>query len=461
MSTFAVTNPSTGVVEETFDSLSPEQIPHIIDRAHQAFESWKDTPLSDRAAVLEKFADIVDSRVDELADIIGREMGKPLKQGKAEATKVAFTARWFAKNSARFLENTELPEAQGADKTYVKHDPLGVLLGIMPWNFPYNQIARFVLPNLMVGNTILMKQAAICPKSSQTFQDMLDEAGLPEGVYTNIYLNSSDAEEVLKDFRVKGFSLTGSEDAGASVAAIAARYYKRSVLELGGNDPLVVLDTDDVPALAQKAVTLRISNAGQVCTSPKRFIVLEEIYDDFVAAAKQAVENVTVGAYDDPNTDMGPLSSEGARDEVVERIAQAVRDGATLHTGGEKLDRDGWFMSPALLTDIDPSSDLGCNELFGPAVMIYKAKDEEDALRLANDTQYGLMASVWTTDPERGQKFAEKINAGMTFVNTHMDSSPEFPFGGINRSGYGRENAQWALQQFTNERTVRVKNQQL
>ena len=199
----------------------------------------------------------------------------------------------------------------------------------------------------------------------------------------------------------------------------------------------------------------------RVCTSPKRMIVVEEYYDDFVAAAKEAVENVTVGAYDDPATDMGPLSSEGARDEVVERIQKASEEGATLHTGGEKLDRPGWFMSPALLTDIDPKSDLGCNELFGPAVMIYKAKDEEDALRIANDTQYGLMASVWTTDAEKGRKFAERINAGMTFVNTHMDSSPEFPFGGINRSGYGRENAQWALQQFTNERTVRVNNQQL
>ncbi|WP_129661304.1 NAD-dependent succinate-semialdehyde dehydrogenase [Rothia uropygialis] len=461
MSTFAVTNPNTGEVEQTFESLTAEEIPGVIDTADQAFQSWRDTPVSKRGEILKKFADLVEARAGELADIIGREMGKPKKQGESEAQKVAFTARWFAENAENFLTDTQLPDAQGADKTYVKHDPLGVLLGIMPWNFPYNQIARFALPNIMVGNAILMKQAAICPKSSQTFQDLLEEAGLPKGVYTNIYLNSSDAEEVLKDFRVKGFSLTGSEEAGASVAKIAAKHLKRSVLELGGNDPFVVLDTDDVKGLAQKAVTLRTANAGQVCTSPKRFIVVEDYYDDFVAAAKEAVENVTVGAFDDPETDMGPLSSEGARDEVVERIQKAAQEGATLHTGGEKLDRPGWFMSPALLTDIDPNSDLGCNELFGPAVMVFKAKDEEDALRIANDTQYGLMASVWTTDPERGQNFAEKINAGMTFVNTHMDSSPEFPFGGINRSGYGRENAQWALQQFTNERTVRVRNQQL
>ncbi|WP_120005874.1 NAD-dependent succinate-semialdehyde dehydrogenase [Nesterenkonia muleiensis] len=461
MSTFAVTNPNTGEVEETFDSLTVEEIPGVIEKADQSFQHWRGTSAEERSAVLSRAGDIFESRAEELSDIIGHEMGKPKKQGIAEVKKVAYTARWFAKNAPGLLEPTELPEAQGADRTYIKHDPLGVLLGIMPWNFPYNQLARFVLPNLMVGNTILMKQAAICPKSSQRFQEILEEAGLPEGVYTNIYLNSSDTEEVLKDFRVKGVSLTGSEAAGASVAQLAAKYLKKSVLELGGNDPAVVLDTEDVSALAKKLVTLRTANAGQVCTSPKRFIVVDELYDDFVDAATSAVEAVKVGDYDDPETDMGPLSSEGARDEVVERIQQAAREGATLHTGGQKLERDGWFMSPALLTDIDLDSDLGCNEVFGPAAMVFRAQDEEDALRIANSTQYGLMASVWTTDVERGQQFAERINAGMTLVNTHMDSSPEFPFGGINNSGYGRENAQWALREFTNERLVRLNEQRL
>jgi succinate-semialdehyde dehydrogenase/glutarate-semialdehyde dehydrogenase len=456
MSTFAVTNPNTGQVEETFDSLATEEIPGVIDRADRAFRQWRDTPMQKRSEILNKAAEIFESRAEELADIIGHEMGKPKQQGVNEAKKVAMTARWFAENAPGFLETTELPQAQGADSTYVKHEPLGVLLGIMPWNFPYNQVARFVLPNLMVGNAVMMKQAAICPRSSQTFQEILEEAGLPRGVYTNLYLNSSDAEEVLKDFRVKGVSLTGSEGAGASVAGIAAKYLKKSVLELGGNDPAVVLDTDDVEALAQKLVTLRTANAGQVCTSPKRFIVLEDVYDEFLAAAQRAVENVTVGEYDGEDTDMGPLSSEGARDEVVERIQQAAKDGATLRFGGEKLDRPGWFMSPALLTDIDEDSDLGCNELFGPAVMVFKAEDEDDAVRLANNTQYGLMASVWTTDVERGRRVADRIEAGMTFVNTHMDSSPEFPFGGINNSGYGRENAQWALKEFTNEKLYRV-----
>ncbi|MDO4916312.1 MAG: NAD-dependent succinate-semialdehyde dehydrogenase [Rothia sp. (in: high G+C Gram-positive bacteria)] len=460
MSNYALTNANTGKVEEEFDSIKAEDIPAIIEDAHQAYLTWSATSMAERSEVLNKFADIVEQNTDELADIIGREMGKPLAQGKAEAAKVAKTARWFADNAPKFLEDTVLP-AGGADKTYVKHDSLGVLFGVMPWNFPYNQIARFVLPNLMVGNAIMMKQAAICPVSSQRFQTMLEEAGLTVGAYKNLYLNSSDAEHVIADSRVKGVSLTGSEDAGASVAGHAAKHLKRSVLELGGNDPFVVLDTSDVKALAKKAVTYRISNAGQVCTSPKRMIVVEDLYDEFVAAAKEALENVKVGPYDGKDTDMGPMSSESARDEAVERIQQAVKDGATLHFGGEKLDREGWFMSPALLTDVDLDSDMGCNELFGPVVMVFKAKDEEDALRIANHSEYGLMSSVWSEDVEKAIAFGERINAGMVQINAHMESDPEFPFGGINKSGYGRENAQWALREFTNERTVRVHQQEL
>ncbi|MFJ3031818.1 NAD-dependent succinate-semialdehyde dehydrogenase [Rothia terrae] len=458
MSKYALTNANTGEVEQTFETLTPEQLPAIIDAADEAFSLWKATPIGQRGKVLRTFADLVDENADELADIIGREMGKPLAQGKSELEKVARTARWFADKAPIHLAPTEL-EASGAERTYVVHQPLGVLLGVMPWNFPYNQIARFVLPNLMVGNTILMKQASICPVSSQKFQELLEEAGLSRGVYTNIYMDSKDTEKILKDFRVKGVSLTGSEGAGASIASIAGENLKRQVLELGGNDPFVVLDTSDVKKLAQQAVTYRTTNAGQVCTSPKRIIVLEEYYDDFVAAAKEAVENVTVGNYDDPNTDMGPMSSESARDDVLKQIQDAVANGATLVTGGEKLDRPGWFMSPALLTDVDVESEAGQEEIFGPVINVFKAKDEEDALRIANATEFGLMASVWTEDLERGRLFAERINAGMTFVNKHMESEPAFPFGGINRSGFGRENERWALREFTNEHLVRVHKQ--
>lgn len=460
MSTFAVTNPNTGEVEETYPSLTTEQLHQVVDTAQEGFTAWSATSLEDRAAVLEKFADLFEARAEELADIVGHEMGKPKPQTVAEVQKVAKTARWYAQNGPTFLAPEQLEVSDGVE-TYVRHDPLGVLLSVMPWNFPYNQLARFALPNLMVGNAIIMKQAAICPKSSQAMADILAEAGLPEGAYTNVHMDSSDAEEVLGDVRVKGFSLTGSEGAGRSLAGIAAQYLKRSVLELGGNDPFVVLDTDDVAALAQKAVSYRISNAGQVCTSPKRFIVLEDLYDQFVAEAKKALEQVTVGDYDAEDTDMGPLSSEGARDELVQSIQQAVQDGATLHFGGEKLDRPGWFMSPALITDAPLDSDMGCQEQFGPVVNVFRARDEEDAVRIANATEYGLMGSVWSTDVERARRVGDRIRVGMLQINAHMESSPEFPFGGINLSGYGREGAQWALREFTNEKTYRVHAQEL
>ena len=458
MTEFAVTNASTGEVEQTFDSLPAQQIPEIIERAHRAVGPWRDTPIAQRAQALAKVGDLFEQRAEELAGIIGREMGKLKSEGLQEVQLVASIFRWYAEHGPDVLEPTEL-QPQGAQKTIVEHEPLGVLLGIMPWNFPYYQLARFAAPNLLIGNTILMKQAAICPLSAGTFAQILHEAGIPEDAYINLYLDTEDVPAVLEDFRVRGVSLTGSERAGASVAQNAGKNLKKSVLELGGNDPFVVLDTSDLDALVRTAVGLRTSVQGQVCTSPKRIIVVDELYEEFVAKAQEAVEAIRVGAWDDPDADMGPLSSETARDEVVQRIHDAVRNGATLRTGGEKLERPGWFMSPALLTDVDPDSDLGCNELFGPAVIVYRAEDEEDALRLANHTDYGLQASVWTEDLERGERFARRMQAGMVHVNEHLVTQAGLPFGGIGRSGYGRELAEWGLKEFTNEKLVRVSAQ--
>ncbi|MCP3426154.1 NAD-dependent succinate-semialdehyde dehydrogenase [Rothia sp. AR01] len=458
MSTFAVTNASTGEVEERFDTVDAGRIPGILDTAHKAFSSWREVPVEERARILGRVAEIFSEREDELAGIIGREMGKRLPEGRQEVQLVVQIFSWYAEHGPELLKDTAL-DPMGADETYVRHDPLGVLLGIMPWNFPYYQLARFAAPNLLVGNAILMKQAEICPRSAQTFAEILAEAGVPEGAYTNLFLDTDDVPRLIEDFRVRGVSLTGSERAGSIVAAQAGEHLKKSVLELGGNDPFVVLDTKDLDGLVEHAVGLRVSVQGQVCTSPKRIIVADGLYDDFVARAKQAVEALTVGAYDDPDADLGPLSSEGARDGVVERIRQAAEDGATVHTGGEKLDRPGWFMSPALITDIDEDSDLGCNELFGPAVMVYRARDEEDALRIANASQYGLQASVWTDDLERGRRFAERMEAGMVHVNEHLVTQAGLPFGGVGRSGYGRELAEWGLKEFTNEKLVRLNEQ--
>ncbi|KMY23952.1 succinate-semialdehyde dehydrogenase [Actinobaculum suis] len=454
MSRYAVNNPNTGITEEEFPTLRKEEIPQVIDTAWQAYEEWRRTPIAERRRLMFRFGELCEENATELARIAGQEMGKPLADGKTEVANVAAHARWFGENAKSLLAPTQLAVSDGV-QTYVRHDPLGVLLGIMPWNFPYSQIARFALPQIMVGNTILMKQAGICPRSSARFAELLREAGFPAGVYQNIYLDTADTETVLADFRVKGVSLTGSEAAGSAVASLAGKHLKRSLMELGGNDPMVVLDAADVAAVAEKAVRLRTFNAGQVCTSNKRIIVLANIYDEFLAAAKEAIAKIRVGAFDE-DIDMGPLSSIGARDEVVQRVAQAVAEGATLHYGGVALDRPGAYMLPALLTDVPEEQDISCNELFGPVVVIYRARDEEDALRLANATKYGLQSSVWSEDIDRAERFAAQINAGMTIINNHRESGPEWPFGGINNSGYGREEAVWGLHAFTNEHAIRV-----
>ncbi len=460
MTTYAVHNPSTGEVQEQFATLTKEQIPDLISQADEGFRAWSQTPMERRSEVLRNFADIAESEAERLADIVGREMGKPLKDGRSEISSLVSHARWYADHAAAILKPTVLDTSDGV-RTYVTHDPLGVLLGIMPWNFPFNQIARFALPQLMVGNAILMKQASICPVSSGEFQKLLERAGLPSGVYTNVYLDTGDVEDVLSDFRVKGFSLTGSETAGASVAAIAGKHMKRSVLELGGNDPMIVLDAADVTALAEKAVELRLFNSGQVCTSPKRIIVHRDIYEEFVAAAKDAIAKIKVGPYDEDGVDMGPLSSISARDEVVERVARAIDDGATLHFGGGKIDRPGAYMTPALVTDVALDQDISCTELFGPVVVVYRAESDEDALRIANASEQGLQSSVWSQDIEKAERMARQVQAGMTLINAHRDSGPEWPFGGINRSGYGREENEWGLKLFTNEHAFRIHEQAL
>ena len=456
MSTYALTNANTGKVEKTFDSLASSEIPGLIDTAHKAYLSWKTNSVAERAKVLAAAAKGFDARKEELAEIIGREMGKPRAEALAEIQLVVDIFNWYATEGPAHLEDSPL-DAEGAPVNFVRHDPLGVLLGVMPWNFPYYQLARFAAPNLLVGNTVLMKQASICPVSSAVFEEVLLEANLPKGAYQNLYLNTEDVEHILKDFRVKGVSVTGSERAGAAVAELAAQNLKKSVMELGGNDPAIVLaDLENVGKVAETLTGLRFSNAGQVCTSPKRIIVVEDIYDEFVEAAKTAVENFVVGDADDPKTQMGPLSSESARDDAVERIEQAVKDGATLHAGGKKLDRPGWFMSPALLTDVDFDDDLSCNELFGPALVVYKVKDEAAAIEFANASEYGLQASVWTADMDHGLEVADQIEAGMVLVNEHVVTQADLPFGGINKSGYGRELTQWGLLEFTNEKLIRA-----
>ena len=456
---FAIENPNTGKSEDQFERIDDSQRDDILDRSTAAYEAWRSTRIEERAAVLSRAADLYEERIDELADHIGREMGKLTRWAKAEVQIVADIYRYYSEHAHELLADEYLP-AQNADKTVVRKEPIGPLLGIMPWNFPYYQVARFAAPNLLLGNTIVLKHASICPLSSQACQDILEEAGLPKNAYINIYASGSQMDAFVADKRIKGVSLTGSEGAGAAVAKTAGENYKKSVLELGGNDPFLVIDDENLEWVLDQYSLIRMYNTGQACNAPKRLIVLEDFYDRTVEYLEKKIGDMKVGTYDDENADIGPLSSIGARDEIVERLEKAAANGdAKIRVGGKKIDREGAYMEPALLTDVDPSTDVGCNEIFGPVAIVYKAKDVEEAIEIANNSEYGLSSSVWGTDLDAAFEVANQLNDGMTFVNEASVTAAGLPFGGVNRSGYGRELARWGVGEFVNEHLYRVSGQ--
>ena len=456
---FAIENPSTGKSEDKFERIDDSQRDDILDRSTAAYDAWRSTRIEERAAVLSRAADLYEERIDELADHIGREMGKLTRWAKAEVQIVADIYRYYSEHAHELLADEYLP-AQNADKTVVRKEPIGPLLGIMPWNFPYYQVARFAAPNLLLGNTIVLKHASICPLSSQACQDILEEAGLPKDAYINIYASGSQMDAFVADKRIKGVSLTGSEGAGAAVAKTAGENYKKSVLELGGNDPFLVIDDENLEWVLDQYNLIRMYNTGQACNAPKRLIVLEDFYDRTVEYLEKKIGDMKVGTYDDENADIGPLSSIDARDEIVERLEKAAANGdAKIRVGGKKIDREGAYMEPALLTDVDPSTDVGCNEIFGPVAIVYKAKDVEEAIGIANNSEYGLSSSVWGTDLDAAFEVANQLNDGMTFVNEASVTAAGLPFGGVNRSGYGRELARWGVGEFVNEHLYRVSGQ--
>lgn len=458
MTTFALENPNTGKTEEEFTRINDSDRDDILDRSTKAFEQWKNTSIDERAAVLRRTAKLYEERIDELADHIGREMGKLTSWAKAEIKIVIGIYRWYAEHAHELLADEQLP-AQGAIQTFVRKEPLGPLLGIMPWNFPYYQVARFAAPNLLLGNTIVLKHASICPLSSQACQDLLEEAGLPKDVYINVYASGSQMDDFVADPRIKAVSLTGSEQAGAAVAKTAGEHYKKSVLELGGNDPFIVLDDDNLDHVLEQFVQNRMYNVGQACNAPKRLIVMEDFYDRTVEFLEERIAKMTVGAYNE-DVEVGPLSSISARDEIVERLQQAADNNeATVRVGGKALEREGAYMEPTLLTDVDPKADVGCNEIFGPVAIVYKAKDADEAIAIANDSDYGLSSSVWGTDLDKAREVATQLQDGMTFINEHGVTSAGLPFGGIARSGYGRELGRWGVAEFANEHLYRVKAQ--
>ncbi|MFW0795056.1 NAD-dependent succinate-semialdehyde dehydrogenase [Gordonia sp. CPCC 205515] len=455
MSNYVTTNPATGKTEREFEALADSEISTLIDRTAAAFAKWRLVAPTERAAALRRAADLYEKRADELAEVITTEMGKPIKESRGEVQLAADIYRWYADHGPALLE-TETLDPQGAEESIVQRRPIGPLIGVMPWNYPYYQVARFAAPNLLAGNTIILKHAAICGASSALMAEILHDAGVPDDAYINAYASNDQIATLLEDPTIQGVSLTGSERAGAAVAEVASRNLKKSVLELGGSDPFILLDSGDMARTAKIAASARLSNTGQACNSPKRFIVLEHLYDDFVAQLVAEFEKATVGDPSDPAVKVGPLSSVKARDDVLEQIQTAVKQGARLRTGGNTIGSEGAYLQPTVLTDITPEMDAYSEEIFGPVGMVYKVANTDEAVTLANDVGFGLSGSVWSDDTSAAAEVADRLEVGMAYINEHGTTMPGLPFGGVKRSGYGRELGRWGLGEFINTRLRRT-----
>jgi succinate-semialdehyde dehydrogenase/glutarate-semialdehyde dehydrogenase len=453
MSTYAVINPATGEKLKEYPEISDAELRDAIGRADGAYRTWSgSSTVAERAALVRKVAELHNERSQELAAIIVREMGKPMDQAVGEVEFAAAIYEFYADNAEELTADEPVKLMGGEGTAVVRRSPFGVLLGIMPWNFPYYQVARFAGPNLVIGNPILLKHAPQCPESAEAMQQIFNDAGFPAGCYENIYATNEQIEWVLADPRVHGVSVTGSERAGSAVAEIAGRNLKKVVLELGGSDPFIVLSTDDLDATAQGAVEARLDNTGQSCNAPKRWIVMDDIYDEFVDKVSAAIAGAKTGDPTADGTAVGPLSSERAADRLEEQLKRAVADGAEVAVGGK---RDGNFIEPTLLTGIKPGSDASQEEFFGPIAQVYRVGSEDEAVELANQTPFGLGSYVWTTDKEQGERVADKIEAGMVYVNLVLADSPELPFGGFKRSGFGRELGTYGADEFVNKKLIR------
>ncbi|TDD30104.1 NAD-dependent succinate-semialdehyde dehydrogenase [Kribbella turkmenica] len=451
---YVVTNPANGELVEEVANSTNEEVRAAIGRVHSGFPAWRSRPVAERAAIVARAADLFEQRAGELAATMTLEMGKRINEGRGEIGIVVDIFRYYAEHGPALLADEPLDIKGG--RAVITKSPIGALLGIMPWNFPCYQVARFVAPNLVLGNTILLKHASICPRSARAIEEVLRDAGVPDDVYVNTLASSRQIPAILADPRIQGVSLTGSEQAGVSVAAEAGRHLKKTVLELGGSDPLIILDTDDMDETVNATATARMRNCGQSCNAPKRMIVLADIYDEYVGRlTKRVAEYYVPGDPADPETKLPPLASAAAADEVAAQVAKAVEQGATLRTGGRRIE-PGAYLEATVLTDVAPGTDAYYEEIFGPVVIVFRAETEDDAVRLANDTPFGLGASVWGTDPERLRRVAERIDAGMVYLNRAGGSQADLPFGGIKRSGIGRELGPAGIEEFMNKKSIRL-----
>ena len=454
MSDYAVINPATGESVKEYPTISDDDLRDAIGRVDAAHRDWtSSTTVEDRAALIRRVAELHNEHRQRLGEIIVREMGKPIEQAVGEVEFCVAIYEFYADNGPKLLADEPIDLLEGEGSAFVRRSSYGPLLGIMPWNYPYYQVARFAGPNLAIGNTILLKHAPQCPESAAAIEQIFHDAGFPPDAYINIYATNEQIETVIADPRVRGVSLTGSERAGAAVAEIAGRNLKKVVLELGGSDPFILLATDDLDAAVESAVGARLENSGQACNAAKRFIVVDELYDAFLEKFTAALTAVKPGDPTSSDTTVGPLSSTLAAERLDDQVKRAVGQGATLVAGG---DRDGNFFSTTVLTGITPDNDAYHEEFFGPVAAVYRVGSEAEAVELANDTPFGLGSYVMTNDRDQALRVADRIDAGMVFVNAVGAEGAELPFGGVKRSGFGRELGRFGADEFVNKKLIRL-----
>jgi succinate-semialdehyde dehydrogenase/glutarate-semialdehyde dehydrogenase len=454
----ATVNPATGETVKTFDAHTPEQVEAALARADATYLSWRRTSFADRAALMRRAADVLDADNETIAQLMTLEMGKTLAAARGEAAKCAKGMRFYAEHAESFLADEPLddPSKVGASKAYTHWQPIGPVLAIMPWNYPLWQVVRFAAPALMAGNVGLLKHASNVPQSALYLEQLFVRAGFPEGAFQTLLIGAREVEAVLRDPRVKAATLTGSEPAGQSVGAIAGNEIKHTVLELGGSDPFVVLPSADLDRAAEVAVTARVQNNGQSCIAAKRFIVHTDVYDAFAERFVARMAALVVGDPTDEKTQVGPLATESGVTDLEEFVADATAKGATVLCGGQRVGSQGWFYAPTVLADLTSDMRVWMEELFGPVATLFRVSSIDEAIEVANATTFGLGSNAWTNNPEEQQRLVSELDAGAVFINGMTTSYNELPFGGIKRSGYGRELAALGIREFCNAKTVWV-----
>ena len=447
-------DPNTNKLVKSFEEMTDQAVNEAVAKAEKAFTNWRKTSYEERSQLLNKVAQLMRREKNSLAEMITLEMGKLISQAEGEIDLSADIIEYYANHGARFLADKPLDPLNGS--AFIRHSPIGVLLGVEPWNFPFYQVARFAAPNIMIGNTVLVKHASNVPQCAIAIQHLFEEAGAPAGVYTNLLISGKRASELVADERIKGVSLTGSEAAGASVASEAGKYLKKSVLELGGSDAFIILEDADIDKAVEWAVVGRINNNGECCVAAKRFIAVEPIADEFLKKFTDKMSKLKVGDPMDRTTELGPLCNEEAAVQLADQVNRSVSAGARVIIGGNRVDRPGAFMEPTILTDLHPGIPAYHEELFGPVASFYRVKDEKAAIDLANDSDFGLGGSVFTQDIERGKRVADQIDTGMVFINHPTWTQADLPFGGTKGSGYGRELSELGIDEFVNKKLIRV-----